>query len=102
MSRTYRDHFTVVDIFRELGLQTSPADTWAAGAAAREAYLSATGSLPIKDNRTKTAGGGSHCFALYPPAWRPKVTEIVLGMGIDRDRQGSIWDILGPPPEDSR
>jgi hypothetical protein len=83
--------FTVVDVFHDLGLQPVPAQTWSAGNVARDAYLKATGQLPEKELRTKTGGGGSHCFAVYPEHWRPRVIAIVRLVATEGARQGRLF-----------
>ncbi len=83
--------FTVIDVFRELGLEPDKTDTWAAGGRLRAAYERETGSLPIKDNRRKTCGKGSHCFAIYPPEWRDHARMIVRSIGRTRAAQQGLF-----------
>ena len=89
--------FTVVDVFRALGLDPTPPHTWSAGARLRQAYLAETGHLPHKDNRQKTSGGGSHCFAIYPPIWWLRARKIVIATNPARNPQQSLFDDEGQP-----
>lgn len=82
---------TIPDVFRLLGYEPVPADTWAAGAAMREAYRGVTGEYPVKALRPKTSGPGSHCFALYPPDWLPKMKEVVKVVASEREKQFSLF-----------
>jgi len=61
----------------ELGFEPEKSATWSAGGQLRHAYMSETGNLPPKDNRKKTSGAGTHCFAIYPDHWRKRAREIV-------------------------
>jgi hypothetical protein len=83
--------FTVVDVFRELGLEPLKRDTWSVGLRVMNLWLSDHGSLPVKDNRRKTNGGGLHCFALYPPQWRDRVQAIVASTAKARANQMDLF-----------
>jgi hypothetical protein len=92
MSRpNFRTYITVVDVFTDLGFEPIPDDTWAVGAAVRELYKSAMGQSPMLELRKKTNGPGSHCFAVYPPHWRPKIEEIVRSVAKRRDNQLKLF-----------
>lgn len=84
--------FTIIEVFQELGYETKPNETWSAGARLREIYAAEVGSLPIKALRPKTSGGGgTHCFAVYPPEWRDRARQIVRELATERDRQGDLF-----------
>lgn len=82
---------TVVARVRALGLQRTNALTWAAGAAVRQAWLSALGSLPPKANTAKSTGTGSHCHARYPLAWRGRIDDIIRACAGNDPRQLSLF-----------
>ena len=82
---------TVVARVRALGLQRTNALAWAAGAAVRQAWLSAHGSLPPKANTAKSTGTGSHCHARYPLSWRGRIDEIIRACAGDDPRQLSLF-----------
>lgn len=67
-------------------------ETWAVGAAVRDRYQEIYGSLPVKDNRPKTNGAGTHCFALYPETFEPIIEQVIGRMKIARDAQGDLFD----------
>lgn len=68
---------TAIDVFKAKGLEPEPRLTWAVGAAVRERYRDRFGKLPAKELRTKTAGGGSHCLAVYPESWWPIIADAI-------------------------
>jgi len=86
-----RGWFTIPEVFAALGYEPVKNDTWAAGNRARDAYEKATGSLPPKGLAPKTAGAGSHCFALYPAEWRSTVEQIVREVASQQRKQGSLF-----------
>lgn len=72
--------FTVIDILRAWGIEPEARVTWALGAAARDAFAARYGELPAKALRTKTAGKGSHCFAVYPAHDRAFIEGVIRGL----------------------
>lgn len=82
---------TVPEVFRALGFEPVPEATWAVGAAVREAWRAETGALPPKALRPKTGGGGSHCFAVYPPDWQPRIAEFVRAHASAAAAQGKLF-----------
>ena len=75
--------FTVIDICRALGYEPVPPLIWQIGAAVRDDYAGIVGALPMKGLRQKTSGLGSHCFALYPPEYRPRAASLIRAMLVD-------------------
>jgi len=69
---------TVSDRIRALGVPAGRKFSWEAGSAVRNLWASETGSLPPKSLRKKTQGGGTHCFAIYPPEWSSAIDEVIL------------------------
>jgi hypothetical protein len=48
------------------------------------------GALPLKVNRPKRYGPGSHCFAVYPPSWYERIALVVRSFSPGVDPQGSF------------
>lgn len=68
------DHrITVLQVAAAMGLTLSNEQAWAVGNRMQNAYRLEFGEQPPKDNRPKTSGHGSHCFALYPATWRERI-----------------------------
>lgn len=82
---------TVLDVFRDLGFEPVPDDTWAVGAAMQKRYSEVVGKQPDKELRPKTGGGGSHCFAVYPASWRPEIERLVRLTASQRAKQGKLF-----------
>jgi hypothetical protein len=82
---------TIIDVFRRLGLAPLKHETWAVGAAVRDRYQEIYGALPVKDNRPKTSGAGTHCFALYPESFAPIIEQVIGRMKIARDAQLDLF-----------
>lgn len=66
---------TVVQVFELMGVRPTKEKTWAVGNRMQAVYAQEHGRQPPKDNRPKTGGGGSHCFALYPESYLPRIRE---------------------------
>jgi hypothetical protein len=82
---------TVPEVIRAMNVDLDKSQRWAIGAAVRERYRLAFGELPPKDNRPKSSGKGSHCFALYPSTWRSAIEEIVREIGGEDMRQPDLF-----------
>jgi hypothetical protein len=83
---------TVPQVFKALGVEPTPAQAWSVGARMAAQYQEAFGIQPPKDNRPKTNGPGSHCFALYPPNWRGRIeAEIKTVVDLDK-RQAALFE----------
>ena len=74
---SYSHKTTVIDRVRALNYETDNRLDWVAGDAARKEYEVATGELPRKSLRQKTNGKGSHCMAVYPDWFIPRIDKIV-------------------------
>lgn len=68
---------TVMQVFAAMGIVPSCAVAWSVGAQMAAIYAEEFGEQPPKDNRPKTSGSGSHCFALYPPTWAGRIEEVI-------------------------
>lgn len=78
---------TTIQVFASLGIAATNEQTWTVGNRMQRLWVKEHGAQPPKDNRQKTNGPGSHCFALYPPEWRPRiVAEIARVMTIERSQ----------------
>lgn len=84
--------FTVIDVFRELDVETDKKLTVSAGLVARYKFEEITGMAPRKDLRTKTCGEGVHCFAIYPYWFRKQVRAIVQHY---KDHKAAQPDLFG-------
>jgi hypothetical protein len=70
--------FTLIDILHSRGITPDKSFTWTLGAILREAFREENdGRYPVKQLRQKTNAGGSHCFAIYPEAFRRRAESIV-------------------------
>lgn len=86
-----RSHgITVVDVMKDMGVELEPKLSWAIGNRVREMWERRHGGLPEKALRRKTAGKGSHCFALYPEHWRKDIERIVRLHEYAAQRQGEL------------
>lgn len=86
---------TVIDVFRRLGLETDKRKTWAVGAIVARKWLVENGTEPPKMNRRKTAGGGSHCFAVYPESWFETIAELAKQTCAELEAQKPQHDLFG-------
>lgn len=68
---------TVIDVFRERGIEPESSKTWAVGQMVVQRYKRDFGELPPKDLGRKTCGVGVHCFAQYPEEYRPVISEMI-------------------------
>ena len=82
---------TVVEVFRAMGRRPVKRDTWSAGDRVAALWRDETSSEPVKELRPKTDGcGGTHCHAIYPPAWRHRIEQIVSAVSTAEDAQGRL------------
>jgi hypothetical protein len=81
---------TVIEVAAEMGVELPKKTAWSVGTAVATAYRSVYGAQPIKNNRPKTNGGGSHCFALYPQTFVPIIQEAIERAGAEKDRQARL------------
>ena len=77
MIQDTRGWISVHDVARQMGVELSNEQAWQVGASMRGIWKLRVGTPPLKDNRTKKIGVGSHCFALYPPSWRGEIALCV-------------------------
>lgn len=75
--------------FRQM--QATNNDSWHLGKVVMQAWVRRYGNLPDKDLRTKTHGGGSHMFAIYPKHFVPTIDAIIDRFDLSRSRQGDLF-----------
>jgi len=83
--------FTVIDVAKDLGVDLSSREAWELGALIRDLYERLHGQLPPKALRPKTNGEGSHCFAIYPAEFRPKIEQAILAIPRTRAAQQDLF-----------
>lgn len=81
------ERITIMQVFSLLGHTPTNEQAWTVGNRMQREYAQEFGEQPPKDNRPKTTGAGSHCFALYPATWRERIaSEIRRVMRADRSQ----------------
>ncbi len=92
---TWSDWVSVIDRIRGLGYEPTNDLAWRCGDAVREAWRERTGGeLPRKELRRKTAGGGSHCFAVYPPDFRDTIDATIHAIAAELDADAARQESL--------
>lgn len=69
---------TTMQVFFALGISPEPKLAWAVGSIVQRMYADKYGEQPPKENRPKTSGSGTHCFAVYPPTWFKRIEGVIL------------------------
>ena len=82
---------TVPQVFRSKGVNPTNEESWAVGTRIATMYADEYGEQPPKDNRPKTNGQGSHCFALYPPSWFKRIAAVIDEVTAFRRNQGDLF-----------
>jgi len=93
---TSDNDITVMQVFAALDVHPSPSVSWSVGTQVANMYALEYGAQPPKDNRPKTYGGGSHCFALYPPFWRERIERVIRATVEAAKSQGDLFDPDNP------
>ena len=84
-----KDHYiTVPQVFDLLNAVKTNEKTWAVGTRMQHIYAMEFGCQPPKDNRPKTSGSGSHCFALYPASYLPIIEAEIRK--VDAEASGQL------------
>jgi len=81
---------TVIDVCRAMKIEPTPDLTWSVGPIVRTHYEGLYGAPPPKVLRQKTGGGGSHCFAIYPPEMRRVIESEIRKRQVEAERQASF------------
>jgi len=82
---------TVMQVFGALGITPTNSQSWSVGSRVQAEYAREFGEQPPKDNRPKTGGAGSHCFALYPSTWHPRIAAIIRSIVAFERSQGDMF-----------
>jgi hypothetical protein len=82
---------TVIDRIRALGFEATKRQRWEIGARVRDKWVEEHGELPEKQLRTKTSGEGSHCLAVYPNDFVPKIDEVIRREELADESQGRLF-----------
>ena len=82
---------TTVQVFRALGIDPSPEQSWSVGSRMQRVYQLEHGAEPPKENRPKTSGSGTHCFAIYPASWRPRIEAVIREVVAEDGRQEDLF-----------
>jgi hypothetical protein len=82
---------TVIDVIRDMGIETSNGLDWVVGSKMAHWYERHTKCAPVKDNRKKTNSGGSHCFALYHESYRERIESFVRATLFEAARQPELF-----------
>lgn len=82
---------TVPQVCRDMGLETDKNVMWSVGDIMQKRYADKFGHQPNKDNRPKTNGRGSHCFALYPEEWREDIANEIKKFDNFRLKQDDLF-----------
>lgn len=69
--------YTVIDIMRAMGVVPEKHLSWAVGRAVGALYRAEFGRKPDIESRTKTNGGGTHPFAVYPASWKRRIRQVI-------------------------
>ena len=77
---------TVPQVFKAMGVEPTNAQAWSAGARVATMYAEKHGQQPPKENRQKTSGSGSHCFAVYPRSWQARIKKVIAEL-VEFDRK---------------
>lgn len=82
---------TVMQVFSALGVEPGPSLSWSVGSRVATMYRDEFGEQPPKDNRPKTGGGGTHCFAIYPDSWYGRIATVITETSDLQRRQGDLF-----------
>ena len=90
-----QQRITVPQVARLMGVNLDNKTSWSVGSEMATMYFKTFGEQPPKDNRPKTNGGGSHCFALYPKNWEAKIREVISQHVAELDKQQDMFSGVG-------
>jgi hypothetical protein len=80
------------DVANAQGFVLTNEQAWAAGKLLQRLHRWEYGADPVKDNRVKKAGSGTHCFALYPDTqvWRDRMDRAIRTVRAQASAQLSL------------
>jgi hypothetical protein len=87
-----KNRITVLQVAKAMGVVLDNHTAWAIGSAMAAKYVLEFNEPPPKDNRRKTSGSGSHCFALYPSTWAPRIRKEIEEHAEARQVQLTLFD----------
>ncbi len=85
------DKITVMQVFDWMGIIPTPAESWSVGAQVASMYATTFGEQPPKENRPKTGGGGTHCFAIYPRSWQSRIEGVIQAVAVQSTAQMAMF-----------
>ena len=85
------DWIAIPQVARAMSVELSPREAWSIGSEVATLYQRRVGAQPTKDLRPKTSGSGSHCFAVYPPAWEKTIRAVIESHIADRRTQNDLF-----------
>lgn len=85
------NRITVPQVAKAIGVVMDRRTAWSVGSEMATRYQTEFGEQPPKDNRPKTNGHGSHCFALYPQTWEPIIRAAIEKHIEEADKQQGLW-----------
>lgn len=86
------DWITIPQVARAMSVELQPREAWSIGSEIATLYQRRVGAQPPKDLRPKTSGSGSHCFAVYPPAWEKTIRSVIEAHVADRRQQNTLFE----------
>ena len=87
-----KDWITVPQVARAMGVELDNRVSWAVGTEVANIYADRVGAQPSKDLRPKSSGAGSHCFAVYPPAWATTIRSVITSHLDAARNQGDLFE----------
>jgi hypothetical protein len=88
---------TTIQVFRALGIEPTSSQAWSVGARMAHLYTKEFGVEPPKENRPKTTGAGSHCFAIYPAHWQTIIEGVIKSVTDCERSQTDLFATTGEP-----
>ena len=85
------NRITVPQVARLMGVVLDNRTSWSVGSEMAHTYQQEFGENPTKDNRPKTNGSGSHCFALYPAKWEQKIRDVIESHIEQQGKQNDLF-----------
>jgi hypothetical protein len=84
-------YITVMQVFNAMGIKPDKSTSWSVGSMIASEFANEFGHQPPKDNRPKTSGSGTHCFALYPRSWEPRIRAVIAKHVTAQSAQGGLF-----------
>ena len=81
---------TVMEVFRAMDIKPDSRSAWKVGGRVSAMYKNHFGVQPPKENRKKSSGTGSHCFAIYPRDWMDNIVKVIDEVTDTKSSQRSL------------